>query len=593
MLLRRSVSPLRCLATAVVPLLMALSLILVRNFEKMLFLIPLALVLAIVPTIWWQSLTTRKRSQLWKQWFGRWPFPRSLILVSVWTLLLTLLPALVLGHFPRPIIHDEFAYLLGAETFVQGRLTNPTPPCWEHFESYHIILHPTYQSKYQPGMSLMFALGLLLTGQAYTGVILGLLLAANAMTWLLHVWLPRRWALPMSLLSVVVMVGIWAGNYFVAGPLATFASCLHLGLLLRWSRGRQEDIRWRDGFLWGISLVVLAWTRPFEGLIFSVITGIAAIVIIARQRLLLMGLARVLPGLLVTLLPAAWFQLEFNRAVTGSPTTFPYFAHDQEYFISPPFIFQELLPEPVYRHDLIRRYHHELADWHQQFRKLSPWVNIFFFRVGTAWLHYGLFLCMIPFFVLPELCRRPRTRFLFLLGIAFLLIIQLTSWFLPHYAAPVWPAWWIIIAYSIRYFRWFTWKGKPVGSFLTTLFVACMCSYVVLINLVLPVTLGIDWTKQKSQIAEQLLSQAPRHLVLVEYDAGQTAWMEWVYNSADIPRAPIIWAHRMDETHNRKLIESYPGRFVWLLKLNSQDQAHPYVLEPYSSKEDHLVQPRP
>ena len=135
----------------------------------------------------WLEPQLRRCRGLSKRARGAW-------LVAAGAILASALFALIVGRLPVPHVHDEFAYLLGADTFLHGRLTNPTPPHWESFETFHVIYQPTYQMKYPPAQAGALALGALL-GHPVIGVWLCMASASAAAYWMLRAWLPAKWAM--------------------------------------------------------------------------------------------------------------------------------------------------------------------------------------------------------------------------------------------------------------------------------------------------------------------------------------------------------------------------------------------------------------
>lgn len=455
--------------------------------------------------------------------------------------------------WPEPQAHDEFSYLLAADTFASGRLSNPAGPFWPHFESFHILSQPTRMSKYPPGQGLALAIGQWLTGEPLTGAWLFIAAACSALAWMLAGWLPPLWAWLGGASAALHPVILAWGQSYMGGGVALLSACLLFGAARRM---RHPTVVM--GAVWAAGAVGLAATRPFEGLVAVSLSTMLWLPLIREKRK-----SRAALGAITVLAAGALLLGVYNQAVTGDWRRLPYLAHAEQYSVAPNFVFQSPRPALSYRHKSLEQLH---AGWewsqYDSQRGWRQWSKAALGKLGTlfqevlrlkAWL---LALAFLPLAYRRWSSARFATRGALAGALAMTAVVFLNS----HYVAPFVPLVFLAMTQGLRAAAHFRWRGAPWGARA----VAIALAFSLVPGLALLARGQLDAKSPSSRldasrIERELEMSGSRHLVLIPSENRG----ECLPNRAVIDNSPVVWARSTSEAEDARLIAHYSDRTLW------------------------------
>jgi hypothetical protein len=258
---------------------------------------------------------------------------------------------------PAPVakVPDEQSYLLLARTFAAGRIANPPHPMWQHFEALFVLQQPSYASVYPPVQGMFLALGWIFLGQPWAGVLASVASLMLAIGWMLRAYVPRPWALYGGVVAGAGYgtLSYWTNSYW-GGAGAAIGGALTFGALPRVLCYNRR----RDSVFLALGILLLANSRPYEGLLTAIPVGLRLLWFFAkpgeRQRIALRSHAPVLGGIL---LAGAVLTCFYNFRVTGHPFRLPHMAYIEQYAVAPAFVWQHPRRIPEYRDRLLRDAH--------------------------------------------------------------------------------------------------------------------------------------------------------------------------------------------------------------------------------------------
>jgi hypothetical protein len=466
---------------------------------------------------------------------------------------------------PEPHVHDEFGHLLVADTLAAGRLANPPHLLWRHLDTIYVLQQPSFASIYPIGQGAILAVGKVLTGNPWAGVLLSVLLMCGAISWMLFGCLPPAWAAVGGVLAALHygLADKWVNSYF-GGALCAFGGALLFGALCRVRRSPS----WKLALLVGVGWSIVWLTRPFESLLCLMISwGIMAF-IIRDSRSGRRWVGPIVVILSIQILAGCVTALH-NRAVTGSFTTLPYQLSQKIYGVPQNLMWQKAIEEPPLQiAELKKMYRWQLQEKNRVSGNPVIW---WIASLCMAWLFFIKGWYSLPLVLL--VCLRRDRQVMFGVGMMACVLTASTLYpfFYPHYiAAYSCVIFFLVIRGMMKLYEW-SFRGRRVGP-VVVLFLALggsiMALRIVPTSTMLRPTYITRQPGLRVQVSDQLMRVGGRHVVFVRYGANHSFHDEWVYNAADVDASPIVWCRAGGPADKEQVAQYYKDRRLWVVDVD-------------------------
>jgi hypothetical protein len=328
--------------------------------------------------------------------------------------------------------------------------------------------------------------------------------------------------------------------------------------------------------LTSVGLVILANSRPYEGLVLSISVGVTLLCyLIAKWRSVTPApdLRELVSMFAIVGIIAASAMAYYNYRVTGNPGEFPYLVYEKSYSVSALLRWQQPNPKPTYHHKV-------MEDFHTKFELpfyIAKQSLLGFVKINLATLAM-YFLVAANLFVIPMIISARELvlwswqniwgRWAVFIYIIFAIGMMIPNYSLPHYWAPVTGLNHLFVIQGIRF-----WRIRDLRSGQWVVHVLILLALLLLgITMYRSISAydGLSQPVQRAKLLEKLEQGKDRHLILVKYRPSQNhfADFEWVYNEADIDAAKVVWARDMELAKNCELINYFDERVIWSLEID-------------------------